>query len=191
MARAGLTAERLVRAAAELADEVGFDNMTVSALARRFGVKDASLYSHVRNAQELRERVAVLALSELADEVADALAGRAGRDALVAYADAHRRYARDHPGRYSAMQVGLTPRIAAAGRANRHSEMTRAILRGYHLAEPDQTDAVRLLHSTFHGFVSLEASGGFRHHPRDTDASWARTLDALHALLLHWPPADS
>ena len=38
MARAGLTVERLVQAAAELADEVGFDNLTVSALARRFGV---------------------------------------------------------------------------------------------------------------------------------------------------------
>ncbi|WP_367130177.1 TetR/AcrR family transcriptional regulator [Saccharothrix sp. HUAS TT1] len=191
MARAGLTAERLVQAAAELADEVGFDNLTVSALARRFGVKDASLYSHVRNAQELRERVAVLALSELADRVADALAGRAGRDALVAFADAHRHYARSHPGRYAAMRVELTPRIAGTSRANRHSDMTRAILRGYHLAEPDQTDAVRLLHSTFHGFVTLEASGGFRHHPRDTDASWARTLDALHTLLLHWPPSTS
>ncbi len=48
MARAGLTPERLTRAAAELADEVGFGNVTVSALARRFGVKDASLYSHVK-----------------------------------------------------------------------------------------------------------------------------------------------
>ena len=43
--------------------------------------------------------------------------------------------------------------------------MTRAILRGYHLPEPDETDAVRLLHSTFHGFTTLEAAGGFRHTP--------------------------
>jgi AcrR family transcriptional regulator len=187
MARAGLTVERLVRAAAELADEVGFDNLTVSALARRFGVKDASLYSHLRNAQDLRERVAVLALAELADRAASALAGRAGKDALVAFANAYRDYAREHPGRYAAMQVDLTPEIAVTSRAGRHSEMTRAILRGYRLPEPDETDAVRLLHSTFHGFTTLEAAGGFSHHPRDTDASWAKTLDALHTLLSHWP----
>ncbi|MCC8250108.1 TetR/AcrR family transcriptional regulator [Saccharothrix luteola] len=187
MARAGLTVERLVRAAAELADEVGFDNLTVSALARRFGVKDASLYSHLKNAQDLRERVAVLALAELADRAASALAGRAGKDALVAFANAYRDYAKEHPGRYAAMQVDLTPEIAATSRADRHSEMTRAILRGYHLPEPAETDAVRLLHSTVHGYTALEAAGGFRHHPRDTEASWSKTLDALHALLGNWP----
>lgn len=187
MARAGLTPDRLTRAAAELADEVGFDNVTVSAVARRFGVKDASLYSHVKSAQDLRVRVAMLALTELADQAAAALAGRAGKDALVAFANTYRDYARNHPGRYSAAQLRLDAETAAAGGAGRHSELTRAILRGYDLAEPDQTDAIRLLHSTFHGYVSLESAGGFRHTPRATDASWSRTLDALDALLRNWP----
>ncbi|CAM5484787.1 hypothetical protein SGRIM128S_03087 [Streptomyces griseomycini] len=84
MARAGLTAERLARAGAELADEVGFEQVTVSELARRFDVKVASLYSHVRNSQDLRTRIALLALEELADRAADAVAGRAGKDALAA-----------------------------------------------------------------------------------------------------------
>ncbi|WP_433150224.1 TetR/AcrR family transcriptional regulator [Actinomadura nitritigenes] len=191
MARAGLSAERVTRAAAELADEVGFENVTVSALARRFGVKDASLYSHVKNVQDLRTRVAVLALAELADRAADALAGRAGKDALVAFAGAYRAYAKEHPGRYTAARLRLDPETAAASAAGRHSEMMRAILRGYDLAEPDQTDAVRLLGSVFHGYVSLEEAGGFDHSraARDVDASWHRTLDAIDALLRHWPPA--
>jgi AcrR family transcriptional regulator len=190
MARAGLTAERLTQAAADLADEVGFDKVTVSALARRFGVKDASLYSHVRNAHDLRVRVAGLALTELADRVGSALAGRAGKDALVAFANAYRDYAREHPGRYAAMQTDLDPDTPAAGAARRHAAMTRAILRGYRLAEPDQTDAVRLMHSVFHGYVSLENSGGFRHTARGTDVSWQRSLDALDALLSDWPASD-
>ncbi|MGI5327218.1 TetR/AcrR family transcriptional regulator [Actinomadura nitritigenes] len=190
MARAGLSAERLTRAAAELADEVGFENVTVSALARRFGVKDASLYSHVKNVQDLRARVAVLALGELADRAAEALAGRAGKDALVAFAGAYRAYAKEHPGRYTAARLRLDPETAAASAAGRHAEMMRAILRGYDLAEPDQTDAVRLLGSVFHGYVSLEEAGGFDHSraARDVDASWHRTLDAVDALLRHWPP---
>ncbi|MWA00238.1 TetR family transcriptional regulator [Actinomadura sp. LD22] len=191
MARAGLSAERLTRAAAELADEVGFENVTVSALARRFGVKDASLYSHVKNVQDLRTRVAVLALAELADRAAAALAGRAGKDALVAFAGAYRRYAKEHPGRYTAARLRLDPETAAASAAGRHAEMMRALLRGYHLAEPDQTDAVRLLGSVFHGYVSLEEAGGFDHSraARDVEASWHRALDAVDALLRNWPPA--
>ncbi|MER8161118.1 TetR-like C-terminal domain-containing protein [Streptomyces sp. NPDC094472] len=187
MGRVGLTTERLTQAGAELADELGFDQVTVSELARRFDVKVASLYSHLKNGQDLKTRIALLALEELADRAAEALAGRAGKDALTAFANVYRDYAREHPGRYAAAQLRLDPEAAAAGAGVRHSQMTRAILRGYDLAEPDQTHAVRLLGSVFHGYVSLESAGGFSHSAPDSEESWSRTLDALDALLRNWP----
>ncbi|CAM5352633.1 TetR/AcrR family transcriptional regulator OS=Streptomyces alboniger OX=132473 GN=CP975_01140 PE=4 SV=1 [Streptomyces alboniger] len=187
MVRVGLTPERLTRAGAELADEVGFEQVTVSELARRFDVKVASLYSHVRNSEDLKTRIALLALEELADRGATALAGRAGKDALTALADVYRDYAREHPGRYAAARYRLGPEAAAASAGGRHSAMTRAILRGYDLTEPDQTHAVRLLGSVFHGYVSLELSGGFSHSAPDSQESWTRILDALDSLLRNWP----
>ncbi|MER6996165.1 WHG domain-containing protein [Streptomyces sp. NPDC000410] len=187
MARVGLTVERLTRAGAELADEVGFDQVTVSALARRFDVKVASLYSHLKNSQDLKTKIALFALEELADRGAAALAGRAGKDALAAFADVYRDYAREHPGRYAAAQLRLTPEAAAASAGVRHAQMTRAILRGYDLTEPDQTHAVRLLGSVFHGYVSLEMGGGFSHSAPDTQETWSRIVDALDALLRNWP----
>ncbi|HEX2316852.1 MAG TPA: WHG domain-containing protein [Thermomonospora sp.] len=189
MARAGVTAERLARTAAELADEIGFDRLTVSAVARRLGVRDPSLYAHIENARELKVRVALLALEELADEVAAALAGRAGRDALVACANAYRDYARRHPGRYTAARFPLDPETAARSAGPRHTEMMRALLRGYALPEPDQIDAVRFLGSVFHGYVSLEMAGGFRHTPREADASWSWALDTVDFALRHRPSA--
>ncbi|MGW0787947.1 TetR/AcrR family transcriptional regulator [Streptomyces sp. NPDC002911] len=190
MARAGLTAERLTQAGAELADEVGFDKVTVAALARQFGVKDASLYSHLKNSQDLKTRIALLALAELADRVAAALAGRAGKDALEAFANAYRDYAREHPGRYAAAQLRLDAEAAAASAGVRHAQMTRAILRGYDLTEPDQTHAVRLLGSVFHGYISLEAGGSFSHSSPGTQETWSRVLDALDALLRNWPASE-
>ncbi|AWW42387.1 TetR/AcrR family transcriptional regulator [Streptomyces cadmiisoli] len=187
MARAGLTPEKLTLAGAELADEVGFDQVTVTALARRFDVKVASLYSHLKNSQELKTRIALLALEELADRAAEALAGRSGKEALTAFADVYRDYAHRHPGRYAAARLRLDPQTAAAGAGVRHAQMTRAILRGYDLAEPEQTHAVRLLGSVFHGYVSLELSGGFSHSAPDSQESWVRALDALDALLRNWP----
>ncbi|MGA5547639.1 TetR/AcrR family transcriptional regulator [Streptomyces pseudogriseolus] len=187
--RVGLTVERLTATGAELADEVGFDQVTVSELARRFDVKVASLYSHVKNSHDLKTRIALLALEELADRAADALAGRAGKDALVALANVYRDYAREHPGRYAAAQYRLDPETAMAGAGVRHSRMTRALLRGYDLDEPDQTHAVRLLGSVFHGYVSIEMGGGFDHSAPDTQETWSRVLDALDVLLRTWPPA--
>lgn len=191
MVRVGLTTERVVRAGAELADEVGFDQVTVSELARRFDVKVASLYAHVTSSQDLKTRIALFALEELADRAADALAGRAGKDALIAFANAYRDYGREHPGRAAAARLRLDPETAAAGAGVRHARMTRAILRGYDLAEPDQTHAVRLLGSVFHGYSSLETAGGFSHSAPDSQESWTRILDALDALLRNWPTAPT
>ncbi|GGV40254.1 WHG domain-containing protein [Streptomyces griseoflavus] len=187
MARGRLSPERLTRAGAELADEVGFEQVTVSEVARRFDVKVASLYSHLKNSHDLKTRIALLALEELADRAAEALAGRSGKDALTALANVYRDYAREHPGRYAAAQFRLAPEAAAASAGVRHARMTRALLRGYDLTEPDQTHAVRLLGSVFHGYVSLEMGGGFSHSAPDTQETWTRVLDALDALLRNWP----
>ncbi|MET7442952.1 TetR-like C-terminal domain-containing protein [Streptomyces sp. NPDC004082] len=187
MARAGLTVDRLVAAAADLADEVGFDNVTVSALARRFGVKDASLYSHVKSLAELRTRVALLAGEEMIERIADAVAGRAGKDALAAFAGAYREFALTRPGRYAATQIRIDQALVTDSRGlRRTAEITYGMLRAYGLDEPDLTDAVRLLRSSFHGFCGIEAAGGFG-APRDVQTSWDRAVDALHVLLLHWP----
>lgn len=187
MARVGLTTERLVRAGAELADEIGFEQVTASELARRFDVKVASLYSHVKNSQDLKTRIALFALEELADRAADAVAGRAGKDALVAFANVYRDYGLQHPGRAAAARMTLAPETAAASAGVRHAQMTRAILRGYDLTEPDATHAVRLLGSVFHGYASLELAGGFSHSAPDSEETWHRILDALDALLRNWP----
>ncbi|MFB9832643.1 TetR/AcrR family transcriptional regulator [Actinoallomurus acaciae] len=187
MVRAGLSAVRLTEAAAEMADEVGFEHVTVSALARRFGVKDASLYSHVKNLRDLRVRIALLAGEEMTERIGVAVAGRAGKEALVAFADAYRGYALDHPGRYAATQLRLTPEEAADSVGLRRSiELTHGMLHAYGLAEPDLTDAGRLLRAAFHGYIHLELGEGFS-HPRDVRESWSRSLDALHVLLANWP----
>lgn len=187
MARVGLSTDSVVRAGAELADELGFAELTASTLARRLGVKVPSLYSHVGGTGDLRTRVALHALAELADRASLAVAGRSGKDALVALADSYRDYAREHPGRYAATRLRLDPETAAASAGPRHAALSRAILRGYHLTDPEQTHAVRLIGSVIHGFIDLESAGGFAHSRPESTESWHRALDALDVALRAWP----
>lgn len=187
MPRQGLTSERVTAAAAELADEVGLSRVTVAAVARHFGVTDAALYVHVRGRDALIEQVAVRAAAIFADRLALAVAGRAGREALVGFADAYRAFAVTHPGQYAATQLQMPPEVGTNSAGHlRLIELSYAMLRGYGLAEPGLTDALRFVRSTFHGFASLEASEGFG-HPRHLDASWQRILDAVHHTLATWP----
>ncbi|MBY8870245.1 TetR/AcrR family transcriptional regulator [Micromonospora sp. PLK6-60] len=187
MPRQGLTSERVSAAAAELADAVGLSRLTVAAVARRFGVSDAALYAHVRSRDALVEQVAVRAAAAFADQLALAVAGRAGGPALRGFATAWREFALAHPGQYAATQLQLPPKVGRSSTGHlRIIELSYAMLRGYGLEEPDLTDAVRLVRSTVHGFASLETVDGFG-HPRDVDASWASIVDALHTALRHWP----
>ncbi|MQY28771.1 TetR/AcrR family transcriptional regulator [Nocardia aurantia] len=185
--RSGLTTERVVRAAAELADDIGFDKLTLSAVARHFGVKDPSLYVHVRNLHDLRVRVALLASAELNDRIGAAVAGRAGKEALVAFAGAYRAYVLEFPQRYAATQIRMDPAEVAGDPALLRSiELTVSVLRGYGLGDDAGLDAARLLRSTFHGFATLEAAGGFA-HSRSPGDSWPHILDALDLTLSNWP----
>ncbi|MBC2932355.1 TetR/AcrR family transcriptional regulator [Nocardioides sp. zg-1228] len=189
MPRAGLTSGRVTEAAAELADEVGLDRVTLAALAQRFGIATPSLYTHVRSADDVRVRVALLALEETADAVAAALAGVGGRSALVALGGVWRDYARAHPGRYAATRLPLDAEAAAASAGPRHAELTRSALRGYALSAADETHAVRLLGATFHGYAALDAAGAFGHGGASaptSDDTWERVLDGLDTLLRSW-----
>ena len=189
MPRAGLTSARVAEAAADLADEVGLDHVTLTALAKHFGVATPSLYTHVRSGADVRVRVALLALDETADLVADALAGVSGRAALAAVGGVWRAYARQHPGRYAATRQPLDASTAASSAGPRHTELSRAALRGYALSADDETHAVRLLGATFHGYAALDAAGAFSHGGPSVPASddtWERVVDGLDTLLRSW-----
>lgn len=187
MPRAGLTPDLIVRAAATLADREGLDRVSVSAVARMVGVKPASVYAHLGGADDLLRRLTQLALQEMAERASDAVAGRSGRDALTAWAEAFRTYAFTHPGRYAASHRPLGRRDALAGAGPRHTALSTSILRGYDVPEADHGHAVRLLGATIHGFLDLEAAGSFDHSAPPAADSWPRVVDALDALLRSWP----
>lgn len=186
MPRAGLTRERLIEAACELADRDSFAALTLAALARQFEVKLASLYSHVRNSDDLKAGVALKALDLLADRADEAVAGRAGKEAVMALAEVHRRFAGEHPGLFEAAQFPLSAEQAAGSGGVRLSRTMLAALRDYGLAEADQVHAVRLLGSFFLGFSLLERGGSFAHSQPEPALSWQRGLDALDVTFKSW-----
>lgn len=90
MPRSGLAAADVVRAGAEIADELGYHRLTLGLLAQRLGIRSPSLYKHVSGLGDLQHRIATLAMTEFGEMIRDAVAGLAGRDALSALANAAR-----------------------------------------------------------------------------------------------------
>jgi len=190
MPRAGLTPQRVVEEAGAVADATGLDRLTLAAVADRFGVAIPSLYKHVRGLDGLRRDLAVLAVRELTAALARAAVGRAGRDALHAMANAYRAYATAHPGRYAASvrapAPGDTEHLTAADDA---LDVFFSVLAAYGIRADDAIDAIRALRAAMHGFVTLEAGGGFG-LPQSVDVSYHRLVDVLDTALKAWPTAD-
>jgi AcrR family transcriptional regulator len=183
----GLTPDRIVAEAAIVADEVGLDRLTLAAVAKRCGVSLPGLYKHIDGLDAVKRDLAVLAVRDLTAALASAGVGVSGRDALHALSNAYRSYARAHPGRYAATVRAPAPgdeEHAAAGAAA--VGVLAAVLKGYDISGDDLIDAIRLIRAAHHGFVSLEAVGGFG-LPQSVDATFDRLVDALDVAFLSWP----
>ncbi|MGD0608667.1 MAG: TetR-like C-terminal domain-containing protein [Streptosporangiaceae bacterium] len=190
MPRAGLHSDRVVAAAADLADEVGPDQLTLAALAARLGVRQPSLYRHVASLDALRQLVAMRGQAEAGDVLGRAAIGLARDDALIAMAHAWRAWARDHPGRYQ-----IAERAPARGDAGHQAISDRfvaviaAVMAGYGLHGDAAIDAIRVFRSALHGFVSLEANGGFG-LPVSVDRSFDCLVQALVRAMSTWSTAS-
>jgi AcrR family transcriptional regulator len=164
MPRAGLIPATVTAAAADLADELSPEQLSMSDVAGRLGVKAPSLYKHVDGLADLTHRIAILGATELGDALRDAMQGLAGSDALTAAAQAVRTYVKQHPGRYAATTgarpTGPDDPLAVA--LERTLASFAAVLRGYSLEPGDEIHAIRMLRSVLHGFATLETSNGFQ-----------------------------
>ncbi|HEX5450049.1 MAG TPA: WHG domain-containing protein [Gaiellaceae bacterium] len=180
MVRAGIDPATVVAAAAELADAEGLEAVTLTRLADALGVRPPSLYAHIDGLADVRRRLGARGNTELAAALSHAVEGRSGRDALRALAVAYRDYARAHPGSYAALQrsrdLADDDEARAAGEAV--VRVALAVLRSYPVEGDDAIHAVRLIRVTLHGFVSIEAVGGFA-----MNVSADETFERLVALL--------
>lgn len=190
MARPGLNRQRVIETAAHLADELGFETLRLSEVAKTFGVAVPSLYKHIESLEALRAEVALLSVRELTERMRHAAVGLARSDALRAVARAYRAYAREHPGRYAATVRAVrgdepfAPQRAAA--VEEALQVVFAVLRGYGMEGDHLVDAARALRSAIHGFSLLEVAGGFG-IPRDVDRSFEAMVTGFDQLFETWP----
>lgn len=186
MSRRRLNRERVIAAAAELADAAGdVSAVALVDVARALGVKSPSLYNHVSGLDDLRAGMAVHALEALVADLRQASFGKVGRDALVALATAYRRFALAHPGTYPLVVRAPDPaetRLTAL--SQELVQYLQLILASMGVQGDRAIHAIRGLRALLHGFVLLETAEGFK-LPYDRDDSFeqlvATFLDGLTA----------
>jgi AcrR family transcriptional regulator len=179
MPRAGLNHGAVVEAAQRLADEVGLDQLTLTAVAADLGVRQPSLYKHIEGVDDLHRSLAVRAKTELTAVLATATAGRSGPEAVRALAEAYRGWGQAHPGRYAATLRSPDPGDEDDERASAGAvAIVQQVLASMGIPDADGVHATRALRAGLHGFLTLEAAGGFG-LPDDVADSFRYLVDLL------------
>ncbi|MDZ5078046.1 TetR/AcrR family transcriptional regulator [Nesterenkonia sp. HG001] len=186
MNRVMLSRSAVIERGAALADTQGYSALTLSAVARSLNVQAPSLYTHVGSLAALRDGIAILALQELSEMIADAIMGRSRKSALTGFADAHRRYARSRPGCWEALQKPMGVQVAKNPAAHRLVQTANSVLWGYGIAKRDHVHPARIVGSAINGFVNLERVGSFAHSQPEADCTWPELLGALDTILDTW-----
>jgi AcrR family transcriptional regulator len=177
--RVGIDRDAVVRAAAKIADDEGWDALTLARVATKLRVRSPSLYNHVGGLEALRRELKLLVMRELNTALTRATIGKSREDAVRALAAAYRAFVKRHPGTYAATMVAAPKNDPAVEAAAGHLvETCLSVLSGYGLDRREGIHAIRAMRSAVHGFAALEIAGGFG-IPLDVDKSFDWLVSSL------------
>lgn len=174
-----VTLDRVLDVALTLCDEVGWDHVTLAAVAGQLGIRIPSLYNHVNGLPGLQQQMTLWGVRQLGEGMRRAAVGVAGDEAIERVAAAYRAFAEAHPGLYRATLRAPAPDdLELQAAAQDILDVTFAVLAHYRLGSQDLLHTVRILRSLMHGFVDLETSGGFG-LALDRDETFRRLIAAF------------
>ena len=178
--KAGVTLDDVVDAAIELADSEGLEAATLSAVARRLGIKTPSLYNHVSGLTDLRREMAKRGSRLLLEVFQNAVEGREGREALSEIAKVDREFAIRHPGIYESFLPAPSPEEDE----ELYNEMAApvfvvaGVMLGMGIPQERALHLIRAMRAMLHGFIDLEAKAGFG-MPFDINTSFEIAMDVM------------
>jgi len=181
VARVPLDQERVVDAAAAIADAEGLDALTLTRVAKELGVRQPALYRHVESYQDLLRLLSLRGREQLAAALGEAAIGVSGDEAVAEVGRAWRKAVMASPGLYEA-----TDRYPCAGDDELEEAVERIVgviaqaLAGFDLDDDHRVHAARALRSAFHGFCHLESGDGHP-HPHELDDTFDGLIELLCA----------
>ena len=103
MARAGLDKDIVVECAAQMANEIGLENITLKTIASKLGVQTPSLYNHIKSLDDLMKNLMIYGWKEMEQKIVYSVVGVSGYEALRVMCYAFYEYATANPGIFNAM----------------------------------------------------------------------------------------
>jgi AcrR family transcriptional regulator len=161
-----LTRESILAVAFEISNEIGYENLSIKKIAEKLDIRPPSVYNHITDLADILNEIAAKTLTLLAKHLENAInvqslntkdKGKIFMSMVFAYREFARNNAGVYPSTLSAPGENEQHKLAAA-------QMVNVAMLGLGLKSALNSEAIhkiRILRAALHGFVSLEAAGGF------------------------------
>lgn len=181
MARMGLNKEKIIEFAARRVNEVGISNIRLRGLATELGVQPASLYSHVKNFDELKIGIMNYGWKQLEYRMIQDIAGVSGYEALRVMCKSFYAYAVQNPGIFEVM-LWYNKYVS---NENNHAtddmfDVLYRIFESVNISRENAEHIIRTLRSFLQGFVMLVNNQAFG-NPASIKESFELSVEILIA----------
>ena len=103
MSKNNISYELIIETSAGIANKVGLDNLSLKTIAEELNIKSPSLYNHIRNLEEIKQRLMVYGWKQMEEKMLDSAVGVSGYEALKNMCYAFYDYAINNKGVFIAM----------------------------------------------------------------------------------------
>ena len=162
MPRRGLDRHLIIAETADLANEIGFSNVSLKLLAEKLNIKAPSLYYHFSSLEELKQELMVYGWEELCGKLTEVLIGESGDEALRLGCNTIYDYAVNNPGVFEAMAFSnKNDRRMNMDASREFMRILFKVLGKRNIGEKNAFHVMRLARSYIEGFALLVNNRAF------------------------------
>lgn len=99
----GLTREKVIEKAGELANEEGLNAVTITNLANYLGIKKPSLYNHIKDQDDIYSEIMKYGWEYISNEICPNILSEDAKEAITELSNEIYKYAVENPGVFEAM----------------------------------------------------------------------------------------
>lgn len=179
MARAGLDKNIVIEKAAQMANEIGLDNISLKVIAEEFGVQTPSLYNHIKSLDDLRKQIMLYGWRQLENRLLMSVVGISGYEALRRMCYAFYEYAISNPGVFNAMLWYNQYKDEESKAATKQLfEILFTIMKPLNISEEKINHIIRTFRGFLEGYALLVNNGAFG-NPASVKESFALSVEII------------
>lgn len=162
MSKRNINDELIVETAACIANKVGLDNLSLKSIAEELNIKSPSLYNHIKNLDEVKQRIMIYGWKQVSEKLVDSAVGVSEYEALKNMFYAFYDYATTNKGIFTAMFFYKKYESAENEKATeRLFYIMFKVLKPLDISDDNINHIIRTTRSFLEGFCSLVNNNAF------------------------------